>query len=289
MGQTDQGPYSLLLDTDRAEVVPVVEEALRNAGIPYHSGLQSVPAPRVIFSVPVSRLEEARSLVGQYFGTGPLALDELEEAEPEQEQEEEEKEEPRFPWDPIRVCLFLVLVHLIVVFALVGSDPTSGRLAAAGGLVGRIGLGQPWRLATYLFVHSDARHVLWNGLSMVVFAVPLVGAMGYARTGAIYLVSGMAGGIAALLAYAPETVTVGSSGAVAGLFGAWLVRTLRKAWHAPAAAKARLRVLGVGLLVLPTLLTPTTSEGTRISVAAHVGGALAGAIVGPLLSRRPTS
>ncbi len=276
----DPTSYVLVFRTGRADIVPIVEEALRSAGIPYHSGLQAEPVPQVVFSVPTSRLEEAQAIVGQYFGMGPLASDQGDEAAEVDRHGASEEEEPRLPWGPIRVCLFLVLVHLSIVFGLVGGDPTSKRLAAAGGLVGGLGLLEPWRLVTYLFVHSDPRHALWNGLSMVVFAVPLVEALGYARTGAIYLVSGIAGGSAALLAYPPGTVTVGSSGAVAGLFGAWLVRTLRKARRAPPNTRARLRVIGIGLLVLPTLLAPTTDDGTRISVVAHAGGALAGALLG---------
>lgn len=277
------GPYTFLVDAQSAEIARVVEEALRSATIPYQSGIQSVPEPRVVFSVPAEHLEEARRVVGQFFGSGPLAAERDREERKERQEEERERQ---FPRGPIATCLSLVIVHLAFVWIVVGASPTPGRLAAAGGLVGG-GMRESWRLVSSLFVHSSLEHALWNGLSLMVFAVPLVLGLGYARAGTIYLVSGVVGGLAALLT-CPGCVTVGSSGAVAGLFGAWLVRAFREARRALPAARARIKVIGIGLLVLPTLLSPATATGTRISVASHAGGALAGVFLG-LLSLRKAS
>jgi len=37
--------------------------------------------------------------------------------------------------------------------------------------------------------------------------------------------------------------------------------------------------VGIGLLYLPALLNPVTPDGGRISVAAHLGGLVAGALL----------
>ena len=150
--------------------------------------------------------------------------------------------------------------------------------------MGSIGLREPWRLVTYMFLHVDPKHALWNGLSMLVFTVPLVGSLGYLKTAAIYLMSGVAGGITAIAIYPPETVTIGSSAAVAGLFGAWIVLTLHGVRQASPTTRVRLKVIGVGLLFLPALLTPTTSGGGTIAVASHLGGLAAGAAMAPVLA-----
>jgi len=277
------GPYTFFIDTASPEIARAVEDALRGATIPYHSGIQSVPEPRVVFSVPRERLEEARRVVGQFFGTGPLVVEEEGDLEVRRDlrEEQEEERERRFPRGPIAACLAVVIFHLAFVWTVVGESPTPGRLAASGGLVSGGGIREPWRLVTSLFVHSSIQHALGNGISLMAFAVPLVLALGYARASMIYLVSGVAGGLAALFT-CPQCVTVGSSGAVAGLFGAWLVRALRKSRRAPPAARARIKVIGIGLLVLPTLLSPATATGGRISVASHLGGALAGVCLGLL-------
>lgn len=190
-----------------------------------------------------------------------------------------------FPWAAARAVAAVVLAHLAIVFALVGSRPGARQLARAGGLVAGAAVAQPWRLVTSLFVHADPAHALWNGVSMLVFAVPLLLRAGYLRTAGVYVVGGICGGLAASTAATPGTVIVGSSGAVAALFGAWLVSAVRRARHEDLPGRARIRALGIGMLVLPALLTPTTASGMPISVESHVGGFVAGAVAGAVLSR----
>jgi len=144
-------------------------------------------------------------------------------------------------------------------------------------------MAQPWRLLTCIVLHSGPSHLFWNGVSMMVFAVPLILELGYLPAAAIYLAGGLLGGIAGALAVPDGVVLIGSSGAVAGLFGAWVAITLLRARVAPLPRHAGIRVVGVALLVLPSLVTPTTSTGTPISVGAHLGGMVAGLAAGIVL------
>ena len=79
---------------------------------------------------------------------------------------------------------------------------------------------------------------------------------------------------------------IGSSGAVAGLFGAWVVVTFRWARREALERRARIRTMGIALLFLPSLLNPVTSSGQPISVSSHLGGLATGMVVGALLSSR---
>ena len=277
--------FALLLEVDRAELAPAIENALRLAEIPFHSGVQAAPEPRIVFSVPASRLDEARAIVGQQFGVGPLAPADDEDDESDDALEEVEPPPP-LSWSAVRACAGLVAIHLAIVFTWLGHDPTSELLVARGALLNRVAADQPWRLISYQFLHSDPKHVLGNGLSLLAFSVPLAGAFGLPWTALIYLLSGIAGGIAAVAAYPGSTVTVGSSGAVAGLFGAWLVGAIRRARRAPQTRRARLRLAGIGLLALPSLVIPETASGERISVAAHLGGLAAGVALGIFVAAR---
>jgi membrane associated rhomboid family serine protease len=119
---------------------------------------------------------------------------------------------------------------------------------------------------------------------MLVFAVPLLSSLGYLRSGSIYLASGLGGGLAAVSFSDPGSLIIGSSGAVAGLFGAWIVLRLRQSRHEPLGRRARFRALGIALLVLPSLITPTTAAGQPVSVSAHLGGLVTGMLIGALLS-----
>ena len=264
----DRGDYEVLVGVERAADVPRVERILDRAGIPYQTGVIAKPQGVVVFLVPQPRLAEAQALLERK--KGPRIG---------------KKDGPaRFPWGPVQVVAGLVLAHLAIVFTLVGPSPTAADLERAGGLVSGSTWSEPWRLLTSLFVHSGPPHVLWNAVSMLVFTVPLVATIGYARTAGVYLGAGLCGGLAALSVTAPGVVIVGSSGAVAGLFGAWLSLNLVRAWRQSLTRRALVRVAGVGLLVLPSFLSPTTSAGRAVSVESHLGGLLFGIVAGLVLA-----
>lgn len=261
--------WALLFATGNAAVARAVEEALSSASIPFATGLQSLPQPQTVFSVPEDRIEEATAVVGQFFGKGPLASPAA---------DEPEREEParRFPREALGASGAIVLAHLAVLAFNVGRHPDPARLAKAGGLVTGAGAPEAWRLLTYPFVHADLAHVLWNGVAMFVFAAPLLDRIGRVRTALLYVAGSVVGGAAALQSSARGTVTVGSSAAVAALFGAWVVLSIREGSRASLRRRAVVRALGIGLLALPPLLTPFTTGGARVSVAAHLGGLVAG-------------
>jgi rhomboid protease GluP len=192
----------------------------------------------------------------------------------------------RFPLRHVVLVGLVVLAHLALVAWKEGAFPAGQDLLRRGGLVAGQVLVDPWRLFTSLTLHVDARHALMNGASMLVFALPLLGWLGQGRTGTIYVLAGVGGGLVASLVSPGGTIVVGSSGAVAGLFGAWLALALRSARFAPLAGRTRVRILGVGLLVLPSLLSPVSATGRPISVGAHVGGMITGMAIGALLSSR---
>jgi len=191
---------------------------------------------------------------------------------------------PQFPWGPVRATAAVVLLHFALVLWWIGVFPGGERLLHDGALLSGSTAQEPWRLLTSLFLHVDLRHAFWNGVSMLIFAVPLITYLGYGRTGAIYFCAGIGGGLAALASTAPGTYILGSSGAVAGLFGAWVVMHLRSARYSAISWRARVRAAGIGLLVLPSLLNPMTPAGKPISVSAHLGGLATGMLIGAILS-----
>ena len=273
-----------LLAVERSDLVSVIEGALRAASIPFESALQAEPSPMVVFVVAEADLDRARVAVAQYMGVEAPPEPAVPPEAEERSRETEERLAP--PHGPFKAALGLVLLHIFILITFVGPKPTSRGLAAAGGLVRAEHAFEPWRLITSLAVHADVRHLAWNALSLIVFAVPVIQWVGYPAAVAIYLAAGLAGGVAALAINPPGTVIVGSSGAIAGLFGAWLAITLRRARRAPMTRREIVRAVGIALLVLPTLLNPVSDSGRAISVEAHVGGALAGLVLGAFVRRR---
>jgi membrane associated rhomboid family serine protease len=277
--------YTHLYATRRVELVPLIEAALERAGIPYQTGLQVGDDPQIVFTVAAGRLDQARALVER-----AVALDVDDDGDERawdalRAEEEREPLAATFPRGPLLATLALVVVHLWIVLGLVGNSPSREHLEAIGALVSGQLSTEPWRLLTSLFLHSGPSHVLWNGLALVVFGVPAIVRWGWLRGALLYLASGVGGGIVALAAHPAGTLIVGSSGAVAGLFGAWLVATGLRARRAIFSRRVWIRTIGLGLLVLPSLVTPVTAEGEPISIAAHLGGLATGALVALALAR----
>lgn len=277
-------PNAFLCELDRAEAVTAVARALTAAGIPYQTGLQATPdGARVAIFVPWHRLGDARGVVAAHLN--PVAAVDLDD-----EGEDTERRPwlpvPAFPWGPLQAVASVVLLHLGLVFWAGSPMAFSPNLVRSGGIVGELAVQEPWRVLTAMFIHVDPSHALWNGVSMLVFAIPLITAFGYLRTSLIYLAAGLGGGITAYLTIDPGSVVVGSSGAVAGLFGAWVVQAWRQAARDSISWRGRVRSVGIALLVLPSLVSPVNASGRPVSVSSHLGGLVTGVLVGAVISRR---
>jgi membrane associated rhomboid family serine protease/tetratricopeptide (TPR) repeat protein len=232
----------------------IAREALRAAGILYRVGLQASSPPGA--DGPRGVLEDAR-----------LLAEELTEA----------AEQAAPAASRMRFSAGLALLHVAVVLA-GRSAPHARAPPAPGALSGELLPTQPWRLVASLLLHADLLHAAWNGLALVAFGVPVMERFGLARAAGIYLGAGLGGGLLAVLQASPATVFLGASGAISGLFGAWLVDRVGRL-RRRRTRRDLVRVVGIGLLYLPALLNPVTPQGGRISVAAHLGGLVAGALL----------
>jgi len=286
MSEPDDVRHALLYATRQAELVPRIEGALERARIPYRTGLQVGADPRIVFTVAEARLAEARALVERAVERVPDHETAEEQAwEAALAEERNERLRATFPRGAVAATGAFVLLHLWIVLGLVGTAPSRSHLTALGALVRTDDGFEPWRLGTSLFLHAGPGHVARNGLALAVFGVPAILAWGYLRAAMLYVLAGIGGGLVALAAHPAGTLLVGSSGAVAGLFGAWLVATGFRARRAPLTRRAWIRTIGLGLLVLPSFLTPISADGRPISIAAHLGGLASGALLGLALER----
>ncbi len=75
---------------------------------------------------------------------------------------------------------------------------------------------RPWTLISYTLVHADIIHIGYNMFALLLFGSILESVIGSRKFLAIYLVSGLAAGIAGVLLY---TASIGASGAVFGVIG----------------------------------------------------------------------
>ena len=129
--------------------------------------------------------------------------------------------------------------------------------------------GEWWRMVTSMFTHEQIWHIGFNMLSLWWLGGLLEAALGRSRYLCLYLVSGLAGSALAYLAATPTTATLGASGAVFGLFGATAVLMRRLNYD----MRPIIALLAINLVF-------TFNPSFNISWQAHIGGLVAGVIIG---------
>jgi membrane associated rhomboid family serine protease len=160
-------------------------------------------------------------------------------------------------------------IQLIKLGASVGLAQTSQN----GPIVG-IAVGQYWRIVTAMFLHAGILHIAFNAYALWIFGTVVEQELGTARFLAIYFVTGIVAG-AASYAFGPVFIPgVGASGAIFGIFGAFVAYNYRRRHLAIAAARLRAAVTLVVLNMVLAFSIP------GIDWRAHVGGFIAGLVAG---------
>jgi rhomboid protease GluP len=172
----------------------------------------------------------------------------------------------------------IIVVFLLMVFSGVHIISPNGSELLEWGANRRVETtgGEWWRLITSLFLHGGIMHLFLNIAGLVIAALfiePVIGRKDYFI---LYFTSGVIGGLASVYWY-ENSVTVGASGAIFGLYGAILGLLLTDAF--PKESK-RGNLIIIGTYIFISLLWGLTGG---IDNAAHIGGLVSGATVGVIL------
>jgi membrane associated rhomboid family serine protease len=168
-----------------------------------------------------------------------------------------------FSYAVLGVCVAVAVVGLLL-------PPLQLELFRFGAQINvAVAAGQWWRVFTSAFLHVDLMHLGFNMWALYLFGPPLEREAGSVPFAALYLSSALAGS-AAFYLLVPDGQAVGASGAIFGLFGAWLAAAVRT--RRTMAGRANLRSLLVLLAINAALpfFVPT------IAWQAHLGGMVAG-------------
>ena len=168
--------------------------------------------------------------------------------------------------DPLPVGTGLLLVITFLSFALEGIDP---GYRYRFWLYGPQALGgQWWQLATSLFLHASLLQLGFNMAALFVFGPPLERAVGTRRFVIVYLLSGVAGNMLSV-AVTPRIQTVGASGCLFGVGGAWIGIQLRRAVFPS-------RVVWLLVAYIVFMLATGFLADAALNNVAHLGGFLCG-------------
>ncbi|WP_027684060.1 rhomboid family intramembrane serine protease [Rhizobium leguminosarum] len=165
----------------------------------------------------------------------------------------------------------------------IAGSPTIRTLFVLGGTFRQsiVENGEWWRLFTAPFMHGSILHLAFNCVSLWVAGRLFERLIGWRWFAAIFFASAIGGSVASVWINAPNTVGVGASGGIVGLFAAVIAASLRFR-SGPIADSLR---IGAAQILIPSLLPflSAAKDGENIDYAGHFGGALTGAALSFLL------
>jgi membrane associated rhomboid family serine protease len=145
-------------------------------------------------------------------------------------------------------------------------------------LVPTLVLRQPWTLVTYMFLHANLGHILFNMLGLFFFGPQVEQRLGGRRFLILYFVSGLAGALASIV-LTPHVAIIGASAAIFGVFLAFA-----QFWpHAQVLIwgiiPVQARVLIIIMTVMSLLGGTTRLIEPNVAHFAHLGGFVGGWLV----------
>ena len=136
--------------------------------------------------------------------------------------------------------------------------------------------GQFWRLFTAMFLHAGVLHVALNAYFFWLFGRVVESVYGKTWMLLIYLVAGFLASVASYAFGPVTTLAVGASGAISGVFGAFIAYNYRRRHLTANAANLR---MALTVIVLNAVIAFAYRS---IDWRAHVGGLIAGFALGYL-------
>lgn len=138
--------------------------------------------------------------------------------------------------------------------------------------------GQVWRLITCAFLHGGLIHIFFNMYALKILGPEIEYVYGKVKYLVIYLLSAISASIFSYI-FGPQSVSVGASGAIFGLFGAMLIFGIK---HRKQMGKAYM--MNILQVIFVNVIIGISSS--NIDNAAHFGGLIVGALIALLLGER---
>jgi rhomboid protease GluP len=186
------------------------------------------------------------------------------------------------------VTTALIVIQLLVMGAMewYGSSKDNATLFVFGAMFDLPGLKpELWRYVSSIFVHIGFEHLLYNSFALYVFAAPLERLLGSVKYTLFYLVCGIVGNIASAMLHQEPYIGAGASGAIYGVYAAYLYLSVFRKDLIDYQTKQTVRTIVIIGFVY-SLLIP------NVDIYAHGGGFIGGIAVMALMSllirrRRP--
>lgn len=141
---------------------------------------------------------------------------------------------------------------------------------------------QVWRVVSYMFLHGDFGHILFNMLGLFFFGPPLERYFGYRKFLVYYFLCGVGAGITCVPFYlmfgGGETIIIGASGAIFGVlvgYGLLYPNSQILLWFV-LPIKAKWLVLIFGIMEFFATVNYTRGQESGVASVAHLAGLVIG-------------
>lgn len=185
----------------------------------------------------------------------------------------------------------LVLFHLL--FQIISLPEKSFLIGSLSVIPKAVFAGEWWRLLSGCFLHANWSHLGSNLFGLLIFGNLLEPVIGGRATLLLLLLSGVLGNLLSCFLMPPDTLSIGASGMVYGLTGAYIclmvilqrrLDALRPS-GAPKKSAGQLR----GAIILLVVFIALHSQEPQMNLWAHLGGLATGILFTPLwLSQNKT-
>jgi membrane associated rhomboid family serine protease len=195
---------------------------------------------------------------------------------------------------PVVSWVLIGLNVVVFIYELVLGDATQRFIIEWGAVPHRILAGRTlFTLISSMFIHGGFAHIIGNMLFLRVFGDNVEDRFGHVRFLIFYLVTGIVAGLAQVLLNPESNIpSVGASGAISGVLGAYIVMFRSNRVRVffgygiidvPAWAMIGFWALQQFLATYMTIARTEQTGGGGVAYAAHAGGFIAGVVLAFIL------
>ena len=190
---------------------------------------------------------------------------------------------PRLKETPVTTTILVLIAIVFLAELFFGAPKNDEVLVAMGAIIhGTLSNHEYWRLVAAMFLHANWIHWLVNSWALYQLGSLYEAMFGKVRFTVIYFVTGICASFASAMKLAPGGASVGASGAIFGILGAFIFSIRRSQWrHEPWTRGLTQQLVFWGLLNLAVGASFAFIDNT-----AHVAGLLTGLLLGLVLPHR---
>jgi len=190
---------------------------------------------------------------------------------------------PRLKDSPVTTAILAIITVVFLAEVFRGAMKDNDVLVGMGAIIhGTIANHEYWRLLAAMFLHGGWVHWLVNSWALYQLGSLYEAMFGKVRFLVIYFVTGLCASVASAMNLAVGGASVGASGAIFGILGAFIFSIRRSQWrHEPWTRGLTRQLVFWGLLNLAV-----GASFAFIDKTAHVAGLLSGLLLGLVLPHR---